>query len=81
MEYGEPWMVSFDGVQIWDAHEKSVLQWLNENGILPHIVRCVNACAGMSDEELDDAIEFGGIKTILDSFESEVEMVRKLVSV
>jgi len=55
-KHGEPWEVEEDGrfneVNIYDKEGNGVY-YLNGPKISQRIVLCVNACAGMSDEEVE----------------------------
>lgn len=61
--YGEPWIVSYETGYILDRDNEGLGMDIFSFDYTERAVACVNACAGMSNEELA-ALGTGGVKKL-----------------
>jgi len=66
----EPWAAGVD--QHIKADEMVIGHFFSPDD-LARAVACVNACAGLSDEELESITELGGVKVHMETLEAEID--------
>lgn len=67
----EPWMACESGyiTRVEGGENVEEIADVIYSSNAARIVACVNACAGLTDEELEDAIDIGGLRVVIDMIE------------